>query len=99
MAKPNPLQEQLLKAGLVKKGKVAEAVREQVKARHGKAPPSPTATATWPFLTTPALSSWSWTGVGLATGGASGGGRGNDTQRPREHGSGSIGGRRESSRL
>ena len=42
MAKPNPLQEQLLKAGLVKKGKVAEAVREQVKARHGKAPPSPT---------------------------------------------------------
>jgi len=42
VAKPNPLQEQLLKAGLVKKGKVAEAVREQAKARHGKAPPAPT---------------------------------------------------------
>ncbi|TDK23798.1 DUF2058 domain-containing protein [Luteimonas aestuarii] len=38
MAKPNPLQEQLLKAGLVKKGKVAEVARAQVKARHGKGP-------------------------------------------------------------
>jgi len=36
MAKPNPLQEQLLKAGLVKKSRVAEAAREQHKARHGK---------------------------------------------------------------
>ncbi|WP_266157879.1 DUF2058 domain-containing protein [Dyella silvatica] len=34
----NPLQEQLLKAGLVKKGKVAEVVREQAKQRQGKAP-------------------------------------------------------------
>lgn len=34
----NPLQEQLLKAGLVKKGKVAEVVREQTKQRQGKAP-------------------------------------------------------------
>lgn len=42
MAKGNPLQEQLLKAGLVKKSKVSEVAREQVKARHGKAaaPPS-----------------------------------------------------------
>lgn len=39
MAKANPLQEQLLKAGLVKKSKVAEVAREQVKARHGKTPP------------------------------------------------------------
>jgi uncharacterized protein YaiL (DUF2058 family) len=39
MAKPNPLQEQLLKAGLVKKSKVAEVAREQVKARHGKGAP------------------------------------------------------------
>lgn len=38
MAKANPLQEQLLKAGLVKKAKVAEVAREQNKARHGKAP-------------------------------------------------------------
>ena len=38
MAKPNPLQEQLLKAGLVKKSKVAEVAREQNKARHGKGP-------------------------------------------------------------
>ena len=30
MAKANPLQEQLLKAGLVKKSKVAEVAREQV---------------------------------------------------------------------
>jgi uncharacterized protein YaiL (DUF2058 family) len=38
MAKANPLQEQLLKAGLVNKSKVAEAAREQHKARHGKGP-------------------------------------------------------------
>jgi len=38
----NPLQEQLLKAGLVKKGKVAEVAREQAKARHGKQPTAPT---------------------------------------------------------
>ncbi|MGY1529618.1 DUF2058 domain-containing protein [Luteimonas sp. A649] len=38
MAKANPLQEQLLKAGLVKKSKVAEVARQQNKARHGKAP-------------------------------------------------------------
>ncbi|MCD9026663.1 DUF2058 domain-containing protein [Luteimonas sp. BDR2-5] len=37
----NPLQEQLLKAGLVKKGKVAQVVREQAKARQGKQPPAP----------------------------------------------------------
>lgn len=36
MVKANPLQEQLLKAGLVKKAKVAEVAREQTKARHGK---------------------------------------------------------------
>lgn len=42
MAKANPLQEQLLKAGLVKKSKVAQVAREQVKARHGKAPVAPT---------------------------------------------------------
>jgi uncharacterized protein YaiL (DUF2058 family) len=41
MAKPNPLQEQLLQAGLVKKSKVAEAAREQHKARHGKGPAKP----------------------------------------------------------
>lgn len=41
MAKANPLQEQLLKAGLVKKGKVAEVAREQNKARHGKGPVKP----------------------------------------------------------
>lgn len=41
MAKANPLQEQLLKAGLVKKSQVAQAAREQVKARHGKAPAAP----------------------------------------------------------
>jgi uncharacterized protein YaiL (DUF2058 family) len=34
----NPLQEQLLKAGLVKKDKVAQVVREQTKQRQGKAP-------------------------------------------------------------
>ena len=32
MAKPNPLQEQLLKAGLVKKSKVAQVARDQDKA-------------------------------------------------------------------
>lgn len=37
MAKGNPLQEQLLKAGLVKKSKVAEVAREQNKARLAKA--------------------------------------------------------------
>ena len=41
MAKANPLQEQLLKAGLVKKSKVSEVAREQLKARHGKAPSAP----------------------------------------------------------
>jgi len=37
----NPLQEQLLKAGLVKKAKVAQVVREQAKQRQGKAPAAP----------------------------------------------------------
>ena len=41
MAKANPLQEQLLKAGLVKKSKVSEVAREQHKARHAKAPSAP----------------------------------------------------------
>lgn len=41
MAKANPLQEQLLKAGLVKKSKVAEVAREQNKARHAKASAGP----------------------------------------------------------
>ncbi|KRD34664.1 nucleoprotein/polynucleotide-associated enzyme [Lysobacter sp. Root916] len=41
MAKANPLQEQLLKAGLVKKSKVAEVAREQNKARHAKGPSGP----------------------------------------------------------
>lgn len=41
MAKANPLQEQLLKAGLVKKNKVAEVAREQNKARHAKGPVKP----------------------------------------------------------
>ncbi len=41
MAKPNPLQEQLLKAGLVKKSKLAEVAREQNKARHAKGPSGP----------------------------------------------------------
>ncbi len=41
MAKPNPLQAQLLKAGLVNKAKVAEVAREQNKARHGKSPADP----------------------------------------------------------
>lgn len=36
MAKANPLQEQLLKAGLVKKSKVAEVAREQSKSRNSK---------------------------------------------------------------
>lgn len=40
MAKGNPLQEQLLKAGLVHKSKVAAVAREQNKARHGKGPPA-----------------------------------------------------------
>lgn len=39
----NPLQDQLLKAGLVKKSKVAQVVREQTRQRHAKAPASPTA--------------------------------------------------------
>ena len=38
MAKLNPLQEQLLKAGLAKKSKVAEVARAQGKARHAKGP-------------------------------------------------------------
>lgn len=41
MAKANPLQEQLLKAGLVKKSKVAAVAREQHVARHAKAPAAP----------------------------------------------------------
>lgn len=36
----NPLQEQLLKAGLAKKGKVDQIAREQAKQRQGKAPTS-----------------------------------------------------------
>jgi uncharacterized protein YaiL (DUF2058 family) len=39
----NPLQEQLLKAGLVKKSQVAQVAREQARQRHGKAPPPPSA--------------------------------------------------------
>ncbi|HEX5757052.1 MAG TPA: DUF2058 domain-containing protein [Arenimonas sp.] len=39
MAKASPLQEQLLKAGLVKQSKVAQVAREQSKARQGKGPP------------------------------------------------------------
>ncbi len=42
MAKANPLQKQLLKAGLVKKSRVAEVAREQNKARHAKGPAKPT---------------------------------------------------------
>jgi uncharacterized protein len=38
----NPLQDQLLKAGLVKKSQVAQAAREQAKQRQGKAPAGPT---------------------------------------------------------
>jgi len=41
MAKGNPLQEQLLKAGLVKKSKVSAVAREQLKARHAKAATAP----------------------------------------------------------
>lgn len=41
MAKANPLQEQLLKAGLVKKSKVAQVAREQDKARHAKGAADP----------------------------------------------------------
>lgn len=41
MAKPTPLQAQLLKAGLVKKSQVADAAREQNKARHAKGPVPP----------------------------------------------------------
>src|SRR5690606_6394297 len=41
MAKGNPLQEQLLKAGLVQKSKVAEIAREQNRARHGRQPAAP----------------------------------------------------------
>lgn len=41
MAKPNPLQEQLLKAGLVKKSKVTQVAREQDKARHARTGTAP----------------------------------------------------------
>ena len=37
----NPLQEQLLKAGLVNKAKAAQVVREQTKQRQGKTPAPP----------------------------------------------------------
>lgn len=37
----NLLQDQLLKAGLVKKSQVAQVAREQQKQRHAKAPPAP----------------------------------------------------------
>ncbi|AGG88434.1 DUF2058 domain-containing protein [Rhodanobacter denitrificans] len=39
----NPLQEQLLKAGLVNKAKAAQVVREQAKKHQGKAPVAPSA--------------------------------------------------------
>jgi uncharacterized protein YaiL (DUF2058 family) len=39
----NPLQDQLLKAGLVKKSQVAQVAREQAKQRQGKAPAVPSA--------------------------------------------------------
>jgi uncharacterized protein YaiL (DUF2058 family) len=39
----NPLQEQLLKAGLVNKSKVNQVAREQSKQRQGKAPAAPSA--------------------------------------------------------
>lgn len=39
----NPLQDQLLKAGLVKKSQVSQVAREQAKQRQGKAPPAPNA--------------------------------------------------------
>lgn len=38
MAKPNALQEQLLKAGLARKAQASAAAREQARARQGKAP-------------------------------------------------------------
>ena len=41
MAKANPLQEQLLKAGLVKKSKLAEVARQQNRARHARGPSEP----------------------------------------------------------
>jgi uncharacterized protein YaiL (DUF2058 family) len=41
MAKGNPLQEQLLKAGLVKKSKVSAVAREQHLARHARAGSGP----------------------------------------------------------
>ena len=41
MAKTNPIQDQLIKAGLAKKSKVAAVAREQNKARHGKGPAQP----------------------------------------------------------
>ncbi|MFP7723566.1 DUF2058 domain-containing protein [Lysobacter sp. A3-1-A15] len=41
MAKPTPLQAQLLKAGLVKKSQVADAAREQNRALHAKGPAKP----------------------------------------------------------
>lgn len=41
MAIRNPLQEQLLKAGLAKKSKLDQIAREQTKARHGKGAPAP----------------------------------------------------------
>lgn len=37
----NPLQDQLLKAGLVKKAQVAQVTREQTRQRHSKKPPPP----------------------------------------------------------
>jgi uncharacterized protein YaiL (DUF2058 family) len=37
----NPLQDQLLKAGLVNKAKVNQVAREQNKQKLGKAPPAP----------------------------------------------------------
>jgi uncharacterized protein YaiL (DUF2058 family) len=39
----NPLQEQLLKAGLVNKAKAAQVVRDQAKQRQGKVPAAPSA--------------------------------------------------------
>jgi uncharacterized protein len=39
----NPLQEQLLKAGLVNKARAAQVVREQAKKHKGKAPAAPSA--------------------------------------------------------
>ena len=41
MAKITPLQEQLLKAGLVKKSKAAEVARAQEKARYAKGSSGP----------------------------------------------------------